>query len=92
MKSIPLKGTKHAKNHTLEVRAYILLYIGSAPPPRGNIQCVTNAIETLYVKDSVLTCERRLYLNTLLVLQHSQASTHTAVRTQLLNCIMIIPR
>ncbi len=53
-------------------------------------QHMTNAIETLYVKDNVPTRERQLYLNTLLAPYDSQANTRTIVRTELLNYLAAI--
>ncbi len=48
-------------------------------------QHMTNTIEIMYVRDNLPAWERRLLLNTLLPPHHSQASTHAAVRTELLN-------
>ncbi len=48
-------------------------------------QHMTNTIEIMYVRDNLPAWERRLLLNTLLAPHHSQASTHAAVRTELLN-------
>ncbi len=49
-----------------------------------------NAIEIMYVRENVPAWETHLHLNTLLAPHHSQASTRTAVRTELLNYLAAI--
>ncbi len=53
-------------------------------------QHMINVIEIMYVRENISAWERQLHLNTLLSPHHSQASTRTAVRTELLNYLAAI--